>query len=322
MASIDGGHYFLTVLAPVRDHAKDGAFDQSTAPMIQLRDLLANMPTAMQTPGSTMSGVNSPFAKSELTHFVRFSVISQLGYNGVQSPDPIMTKLQLTNPVTRYDHLDCHFLLFAAEFDAPSGSQSRDLAVYLREIWDVMEEDLREVFSHCVGFDDETVSTAAEFIDYIKKCEIETTMPFNFYWAEEPELPALSGGGLALRVGLATVAAGGGLWALLRFGVDMVNWLAILFGIVAGIIAAILALGAILRSAGDKPFPTPPGSSLKNILKAMFLQHQLTHFAVNNQANDADALYDNFGDFLDRVKPSETAPSHPAGQAVSEEDHA
>lgn len=322
MASIDGGHYYLTVLAPVRDQAKDGTFDQSTAPMIQLRDHLANMPTAMQTPGSAMSRVNSPLAKSALTHFARFSVISQLGYNGVQSPDPIMTKLNLTDPVVRHDHLDCHFLLFAAEFDAPSGSPTRDLAVYLRELWDVMEDELREIFNHCVGFDAETVSTAAEFIEYIKRCEIETTMPFNFYWAEEPELPSLSIGGLGLRVCLAAIAAGGGLWALLRLVLETANWLAILLGVIAGLIAAILALGAVLRNAGDRQFPTPPGSSLKDVLKAMYLQHQLTHFATDNQANDADTLYHNFGDFLKRVKPGEAEPSHPAGRAVSEEDHA
>ena len=38
------------------------------------------------------------------------------------------------------------------------------------------------IFGHCVGF--EGVATADDFHDYITRCQVETTMPFNDYWAD------------------------------------------------------------------------------------------------------------------------------------------
>ena len=45
------------------------------------------------------------------------------------------------------------------------------------------------MFGHCVGFD--TVADAATFQNYILRCQVETTMPFNDYWITPPPLTSL-----------------------------------------------------------------------------------------------------------------------------------
>ncbi|MEP2235891.1 MAG: hypothetical protein ABJM58_08955 [Alteripontixanthobacter sp.] len=318
MASIDGAYYFLTVLAPIRDTAKGGTINQQTAPMIQLRDYLAKMPTAMQTPASTASGKNSPFARSDMTHFARLSVVSQLGFNGTEAADPVLSSIGIAEPSVRHDDLKNHYLLFAAEFDAPSGSRERDRAVYLRDLWDRMEPELRNIFGHCVGFDE--VETAADFITYIKRCEIDTTMPFNMYWDRPPELPTLNQTGLLIRVAGAAIAAGGGVWALLRLLIEAPQWLAITLAVFAAVIAAVWALAAILKHAGDRPFPRSPDGSLPDILKAMHIQQELSDFACQAQHATPDTLHRVFGDFLKEVKPSEPFPRQPPGQVYASDN--
>ena len=315
MSSIDGAYYFLTVLAPIREVAKGGTDNQESAPMIALRDYLAKMPTAMQTAASTASGRNSPFARSEHTHFARFSVVSQLGFNGTHAADPVLSALGWAEPKVRHDDLGNHYLLFAAEFDAPTGSRERDRAVYLRDLWGAMEEELKHIFGHCVGFDD--VDTAADFITYIKACEIDTTMPFNYYWDTPPELPSLTKPGLAARIALAAAVGGGGVLALLRAVLDASWWLTAPLALLAAIVAAIWALRSILVGAGDKPFPRNPEADLPTILKAMHIQQEMAEFAVQVQGASPETLHRVFGDFLQQVKPGEAFPRQPAGQVYA-----
>ena len=45
-----------------------------------------------------------------------------------------------------------------------------------------MKDDLEVIFGHCAGFDG--VDTAEKFHGYIRKCQVETTMPFNDYWPD------------------------------------------------------------------------------------------------------------------------------------------
>ena len=321
MASIDGAHYFLTVLAPIRDAAPGGTTSQAKAPMIALRDKLSRMPTAQQTPASTQSGRTSPFAGSLHTHFARFAVVSQLAFNGTQAADPVLSSIPLVNrlwfakPGVRHDDLTSHYLFFAADFDAPSGSPERDRAVYLRELWGAMEDDLKEIFGHCDGF--ERVQTASDFIEYIKACEIETTMPFNWYWGEEPELPSLSWARLAGVPVLAGLAGGAAIVWLLWSLLDLSGWLAWPIAIIIGLVIAVRVLGSILSRAGDRPFPRAEDADLPTILKAMHIQQELTDFATANQALDPADLHRRFGEFLARVKPGEAEPRHPPGQVYA-----
>ena len=312
MPSIDGGYYFLTVLVPVRRARTVGEENERAAPIIELRKTLAQMPTAMQTPHSHNSGEISGFSKSTRTHFARFAVIDRLGFNGYEAADPVLSTIGLTEPTVSRTELESPYLLFAAEFDAPSGSRNYDLAVYLRELWDVMEEDLIDIFSNCVAFDPAEITTAAEFIDYIKQCEIETTMPFNFYWPEPPkDLPALTVSGLAIGAGLTGLAMGAMFWFLFSsFG----TYLALIPALVAFIGGAIGFVAMRFKKYGDRPFPSPPDGDLLSVLKGLHLQNTFGQFVIDNQGAEPAELHRAFGSYLDQNEPKKPEPRHPAGE--------
>lgn len=311
MASVDGGHYFLTILAPVRREWVKGLHEQTTAPMILLREKLARMPTAMQTPASTASGRISNFSKSSLTHFARFAVIDRLGYNGYVAADPVLTTLRLQRPIEHREELERPYLLFAAEFDAPSGSPVRDLAVYLRELWDVMQKDLVDIFQNCVGFDPDKITTAADFITYIKQCEIDTTMPFNWYWVEDPKLESLRAGTLLTGAALTGLVLGGGVWWVMQ---DRFPTLSIIVGVLLFLIAAVLYVAIDLKAVGDKPFPASPDGDLQTVLKALHLQTTFGRFVADYQTASDEKLYNVFGEYLEANKVQEAEPKHPAGK--------
>ena len=310
MASIDGGHYFLTVLAPVRRAWAGGDGRPTTAPMIILREILATLPTAQQTPQATESGQNSPFARSTRTHFARFAVIDRLGYNGFIAADPIRATLGLQKPMSDNDELLRPYLLFAAEFDAPSGSPPADLAAYLRELWDVMEDDLRRIFNNCLGFSDKRILTAADFIAYIRQCEIETTMPFNLYWTQPPPLPTLTGRGLAIGAAIAALVVGLPAWALLR------HWspgAALMAGVLLAVLAGLAYPVSRIWKLGNRRFPVSPDGDLGTVLKSLYLQTTFGRFVIDNQAGTDEALYEAFGRYLADNRVDQPAPAHPAG---------
>ena len=297
-----------------------------TAPIIQLREKLAQMPTAMQTPFSHASGEISNFSKSTRTHLARFAVIDRLGYNGFEAADPVLDKLGWAKPINNRSELSHPYLLFAAEFDAPSGSRNYDLAVYLRELWDVMRDDLVDIFGNCVAFEPDEITTAADFIAYIKKCEIETTMPFNFYWMDMPKLPTLTKKGLALGAGVTGLLTGGlagwGAWALASALLgDNFPVLSIVIGVVLGLLALLIgAIGFVafrFKQYGDRPFPSPPDADFISVLKGLHVQTTFGQFVIDNQAKDADVLHKAFGVYLDENKPQKPTPRHPAGRVYS-----
>ncbi|MEP0393288.1 MAG: hypothetical protein ABJ205_04690 [Erythrobacter sp.] len=312
MPSIDSGYYFLTVLAPVRSAWANGEENGRAAPIIELRKTLAQMPTAMQTPHSHSSGQISAFSKSTRTHFARFAVIDRLGYNGYEAADPVLDTAKLAKPSLARTELSSPYLLFAAEFDAPGGSRNYDLAVYLRELWDVMEEDLVEIFSNCVAFDREKISTAADFIEYIKQCEIETTMPFNFYWAEPPrDLPTLTIKGLVAGGVFTGAIMAMVFYALFsRFGA----YLAIVPALIAFLGGAIGFVAMRFKKYGDRPFPAPPDGDLMSVLKGLHVQNTFGQFVIEEQGADAAELHEAFGRYLDENQLTKTKPHHPAGQ--------
>lgn len=319
MPSIDGGYYFLTVLVPVRkawpaeaeDAKRLGEGKYRTAPIIQLREKLAQMPTAMQTPISHNDDEISAFSKSTRTHLARFAVIDRLGYNGYEAVDPVLDKLGLAKPVNNRSELSHPYLLFAAEFDAPSGSRNRDLAEYLRELWDVMRDDLVDIFGNCVAFEPDEITTAADFIAYIKQCEIETTMPFNFYWTETPDLPSLT----KLGLGAGALITGGLLAWLSWWLLSGFFWpLALAVAVIALFVGAIGFVAFRFKQYGDRPFPAPPDADLLSVLKGLHVQSTFGKFVIDNQAKDADVLHKAFGVYLDENKLQKPEPRHPAGR--------
>jgi hypothetical protein len=328
MPTFDGGHYFLTVLVPIRTvPVKDD--DAATSPVHALRKRLGVLPSAVGTPG--VGGAPSPFARSARTHFARFVIVDDVAYNGRDGRNVVLVTLagQDLTAAQPQDHLGCPFLLFCVDFDARTGADNeRDS--YLVELWNVMEADLRQIFRFCVGFDSK-VKDAASFAAYIAACQIETTMSFNDYYAEPPALPSwrttafrwgvfVSTAALALGVIVTLVLLLAQLFAPsfqsgLRFAVELT-----LAGMAA--LAVILAAAYVsLSIAGARPFPAAPDSNLPTVLKALHLQRVFTRFAIDNQmhaaGNDevsARALYDSFAAFIAANRPGDVGgPTQPPG---------
>lgn len=307
MPTFDGGHYFLTVLAPIGTQTIDDA-GVFTSPVHALRERLAALPRAAQSPAC--SGGQSPFARNTRTHFARFAVIDDVAYNGREPQNTFLANVRHGNLPERQpqDHLNCPFLLFAAEFDAASGAASeRDS--YLALLWETMGEELSAVFAYCRAFK-ETVRDAQSFAQYIARCQIETTMSFNDYYAEKNPaelLPTWEGGGYKLPA-----AAGAALFAM--------GLVVLFFSAASGAILLVAGAGTLaitgglayfsLMAAGAKAFPAAPDSNLPAILKALHLQAAFARFAIDNQmaavhANSADLLHAAFGDFLAKHEPDE-----------------
>ncbi len=319
MPNIDGGHYFLTVLVPIRVSAEvepDGAVE---SPANSLRKLLALMPTVGDDHGVVAAEVDpasaaraetrpqiSPFARNRLNHFARFAVVDAINYNGRINGDGVMDLIRRINPAISQpvDRLSRSYLLFSAEFDVNLHG-APEPEVYLDTLWDTMEPELRAVFDHCYGFAE--VANAGDFVRYIKRCQIETSMPFNEYWTDTPPLKAIP---IWLVAGIPAVIgiAAGGLFEMLvenHLGA-FVTWAgAILFGLAVAIAAAVW----IIMRRGKRPFPAAPHSSLERILKALYLQNQFIDFAVAHQGDDADTLFDAFGTFLGQHRPSAAQPT-------------
>ena len=307
MPNFDGGHYFLTVFAPVKTGVvkQDDPSNRSHEQL--LRKTLAELPTARQTRFSAkIGGKNSPFSRSKRTHLARFAVLDDVAYNGRIATNAL---LDTSNPMIpqHVDSLNCPYLLFAADFDAATADEA-ELDSYLDELWQTMETELRDILKHCVGF--ENVSTSGSFIHYIKQCQIETTMPFNDYWRGVPPLESLQLGPMLKKSALLAVIGFAAPWVIDLFS-GSVDW-SWLFKLFAGVVLAVLALvlaavvaySTVMR-VGNKPFPTAPDSDLKSVLKALYLQQKFTDFAIQNQGVDDDDLQKSFGAFLDEHKPGD-----------------
>jgi hypothetical protein len=328
MPTFDGGHYFLTVLVPIRtDVMKD---DRGvTSPVHALRKQLSMLPTAAETPAC--GGGQSPFARNKRNHFARLFVIDDVAYNGRTGQSVVLTEIRKTKLTVAQpqDHLTCPFLLFAADFDAKSGSaEERDS--YLVELWNTMGRELREIFRFCQGFD-ARVRDAATFAAYMADCQLETTMSFNDYYADTPNLPAwpvdtykwpliVSAG--ALLLGLAATLL---LLVAALFGRSWLLWLPYSFGLaLVGALALALVIGVAyttLMAFGGKSFPIAPDSTLPAVLKSLHLRSMFTRFAIDRQveaagtdAASAQKLYDDFKSFVADNKPHDLdAPTQAPG---------
>jgi hypothetical protein len=315
MPTYDGGHYFLTALVPIQTRPiKDGPV--VTSPVHALRKQLDLLPPAAQTPAC--SNRQSPFARSTRTHFARFVVIDDVAYPGRLSDNTLVaaaTGEVLTNAQPQ-DNLSCPFLLFVVDFDAASGDDSERDA-YLSELWSVMGADLANIFWFCHGFD---ATDGKGFAAYIAKCQLETTMSFNDYYAVMPDLPSwpvsiykwgaiIAIGALGIGV-LATIV----LLIALLLGASVLPWLQgagwLSLAGAAALILVVLVAYTTVMAAGKKPFPAASDSDLKSVLKSLYVQRAFTRFAIDNQelaaATDepsAQKLHDAFKAFVADNKP-------------------
>jgi hypothetical protein len=319
MPTFDGGHYFLTVLVPVKtDPISAGSV--LTSPVHALRKKLAMLPPAQQTPAC--GDGQSPFARNTRNHFARFVVIDDVAYNGRVAQNSLwlalrnaLGKTKITLVVAQpQDHLTCPFLLFSADIDAESGADSeRDS--YLALLWKTMERDLREIFVHCEGFDG--VNDEVSFAKYIASCQLETTMPFNDYYIDPLYLPTWPADKNLIPAGAGAIVFLLGL-AVFCFLSGLGGFVVMLLG--AGVLAGGLWMAyASILAAGNKPFPTAPDSNLPAVLKGLHLQREFTRFVIKNQLlavdpASAQQFHDAFGAFIATNEPDNLVrPTQPPG---------
>lgn len=301
MPSLDGGHYFLTMLAPVRTgNMVDPVTGAVRSHRHLLRQALALLPAGCQTAASQPDAPPSPFARNTLNHLARFVVIDGPAYNGRESGDTLVGLARSTDPLVAQpvDVLTTPFLLFAADVDAQNLDGPTALRRYTDTLWATMRPELDATFGHCLGFD--SVTDAAGFNAYVVRCQIETTMPFNDYWADGLVAPAAPLGAVAAVAAVVFAAAA---YAAVTRG-----WPGV--ALAAGLVALLL-YGAwrFIIGWGARPFPTAPNSDLPSVLKALFLQQAFTGFAGKAQGLDDATLHARFGTFLAATNPAAASPA-------------
>lgn len=309
MPTIDGGHIFLTLLLPVK-RGEVVANGHASTHSHRLREELALLPTAAQSPVCCDSGFESPFARCLRTHFLRLVVIDQPMFNGRDPSDPLRNILPGgRDPLVhqKFDTLSGAWLLLSADIDRRPDEPDQGIASWAGHLWRVSGDEMRAIFGHCHGF--EAVTSAGAFADWLKRGQLPTTMSFNDYWPGRPPLTGetigrLAGGGLAVAAGLFALG-----WALAA--PSGLGWLLLAILALAGGVAAVLAR---LWRLGGRAFPPAPDSDLPAVLKALHVQQRFAFFAEAMQGLDPAARFASFAAFASDVRPSDVqAPTQPPG---------
>ncbi len=138
-----GDAYGLTALCPIKigDDQKCSFASLTRAYLQQMQE--------------TRADEDSPMASVPNTYLCRFFVLDNVNYQG--------------KPAV-LDSLKSPYLVFVAELHG-------DRDTYLEGMWKRAEPMIREVWKHCVGFG--SVVTAEHFVNYIVRCQVETTLYFN-----------------------------------------------------------------------------------------------------------------------------------------------
>ena len=149
MANEFGDSYGLTCLCPIMngqaDPLADGIVDLASYDKITRRRI-QTLPL----------NEHSPFAQVPNTYFARLFILNDVFF---QQGDNI-----------KRDHLKSKYLVFTSNFHGK-------LESYLAGMWNSSEQDIRNIWQYTVGFD--KVNDATSFTEYIKKCQLTTTLFFN-----------------------------------------------------------------------------------------------------------------------------------------------
>ncbi len=328
MPDLDSGHIFLTTLAPIKPSG-DGSVAHTSHEQ-NVRIALAKLPTALQSPATQHSGLNSPFARNRRNHLARMFVLSDTVYNGRVGKNAIVATITGDDPIIPQpvDRLNASYLVFCADVDAvtedgaplptnlSAAEQKKIRADYARELWRTMGVELQDIYSNCVGFDG--VETADQFAEYLDKCHVETTMPFHDYYINLPEFHNLPLRPLLYAVAAPAIVA---LLALVMriFGmmtVPLVGWSTFWTFVVALVLTVVIAFLAVRYAIknGEKSLAPGEYDDLPSVLKALYMQQKFSDFVVDTQGASAEALHSEFGEFLRRTKPSDkSGPTQPPG---------
>ncbi|WP_434054234.1 MAG: hypothetical protein RDA78_04880 [Roseibium sp.] len=326
MPNFDGGHYFLSTLAPIRvgspadlppEEWKKYGGDPRESFLKRAQRALSIMATALQSPATQAIGVNSPFSKSLRTHLCRFVILEDAVYNGRRSANPLSSVDPLVPQSV--DQLPCPYLMFVVDFDAVTRpgeplpetlteeEQDEIRDDYLKEMWKQGSAELLKVYENCQDFDAEKVKTPADFAAYIGKCQIDTWMSFNDYYIDPPSLytlpkwPPIIGIGVPLVASIVFFLA----W-ILRFDV-VIGLPTLATAIVAFLAFAVITYLAyrFVLNRGQTAWPAAKDSDLPSVLKGLYLQQKFSDFVVDNQGVSDTDLHKSFGKFLDSHKPGD-----------------
>jgi hypothetical protein len=319
MADLDSGHIFLTTFAPIKDSSESNANHTSFEQNVRIA--LAKLPTAMQSPATQNTGINSPFSRNKRNHLARMFVLNDAVYNGRIGQNALVATVKGVNTVVpqHVDQLNCAYLVFAADIDAItrdgeplptnlSKAEQKDVrAAYARELWNTMELEIQDVYSNCVGFED--VDTADDFAEYLDKCHVETTMPFHDYYMELPKFHLLATKPLLLAVLIPALVAVVALAMRILGWIDvpMLGWNTLWTFIIAAaltVLIAFMAVKYVIRN-GEKPLTPATYDDLPSVLKSLYSQQKFSTFAVENQGASASDLHRSFAAFLTANKPSD-----------------
>jgi len=305
MPNLDGGHYFLTTLIPLKlqpMRREDGSF---TSPSHILREVLATLPTAQQSPACVAAGFQSPFSRCTRTHFVRAVIIDQPMYNGRDGGDALVQGLRNVNLLVHepVDNLSRPYLMFCVDLDARTGETDGGLTSWAEGLWSKMEPELRAIFVSCLGFDKVIDGTA--FSAWLKRCQIDTTMSFNDYYVPMPDLDGYTLKDLTSRfaigtLGLSALAA----WVLASAACSL-WWL--FAAIPAAALLNLVGVLWLLWLKGSKPFPAGANTDLPSVLKALHVQQRFALLAAELQGAEPAIVHARFGEFLAQVRPDDTA---------------
>lgn len=147
MPNKNGNAYGLTTLCPIIEGSEH---DRSYADHI--RDQLQQLPL----------NADSPMAKVPNTYLCRFFVLEDVFYQG--------------KPAV-YEHLKSKYLVFSSNFYGDPGAPLGGRDAYLRGMWQTASPTIKDIWQHCVGF--HHVQDETSFVEYIGKCQVETTFYFN-----------------------------------------------------------------------------------------------------------------------------------------------
>ena len=154
MSNTSGRAYGLTTLCPIKDKTEE-----------EKSGIIYTRTTLQDLPDGTREGAPqdiSPLALVPNTYLARFFILDDTPFQSYPY---------------YLDNLKSSYLVFTANFHG-------ELDPYLRGMYRVMKESIFEIWKYCYGFDEVVKGDAmgggeTAFVQFIQKCQVQTTYYFN-----------------------------------------------------------------------------------------------------------------------------------------------
>jgi hypothetical protein len=169
MGNISGNAYALTILSPIKNGIVKG---EEISCADKVRDLLQEWNFLP----------NSPMTLVPQTYLCRYFVLDDVYTQSTAGASvldtfsdlmPVATDDVRRGALPKEDHLKSRYLVFSCNFYCGS---TGDVDTYLHGMWDAIGDQVRTVWTHCYGF--ESVTDAASFAKYMKKCQLTASLFF------------------------------------------------------------------------------------------------------------------------------------------------